>query len=251
MRSTADSPAAVLPLPGFALFGALGMLGLAVALRRREAPAELAIFVLVYSLSVALFFVFSRYRLPLVGPLAIFAAYLLVLGRDNLPGRGWTGLAAGCSGLGVLLVPPLFVTPESGTALAVLSRAEAGVGALSAISSLVYGPAKLLYAITGTIIGGMAWGLSGGDGQVLHAVVTPAVRGDYVVTLGERSTVEPGAGDGLPTLEADVGALTRLWFGVRPASVLTVTDPLRGSEELLDALDRKITLPSPVAGMEY
>ncbi len=77
--------------------------------------------------------------------------------------------------LAVSLAPGAAMAEESATS-------EAGVGALSAISSLVYGPVKLLYAITGTVIGGMAWGLSGGDGEVLHAVVTPAVRGDYVVT---------------------------------------------------------------------
>jgi hypothetical protein len=60
--------------------------------------------------------------------------------------------------------------------------AEGGMGALSAISSLVYGPVKLVYALSGLIFGGIAWGLSGGDSEVMHAVVTPSVRGDYVVT---------------------------------------------------------------------
>lgn len=59
---------------------------------------------------------------------------------------------------------------------------EGGIGALAALSTLVYGPVKLTYAVLGLVIGGSAWGLSGGDTQVLDAVVTPAVRGDYVVT---------------------------------------------------------------------
>lgn len=59
---------------------------------------------------------------------------------------------------------------------------EAGIGALSALSSLIYGPVKLVYATCGLVFGGIAWGLSGGDADVLTAVVTPAVRGDYVVT---------------------------------------------------------------------
>lgn len=59
---------------------------------------------------------------------------------------------------------------------------EAGIGALSALSTLVYGPAKILYATCGLLFGGIAWGLSGGDSDVLTAVVSPAVRGDYVVT---------------------------------------------------------------------
>lgn len=59
---------------------------------------------------------------------------------------------------------------------------EAGIGALSALSTLIYGPAKIVYATCGLLFGGIAWGLSGGDSDVLTAVVTPAVRGDYVVT---------------------------------------------------------------------
>ena len=59
---------------------------------------------------------------------------------------------------------------------------EAGFGAASALSSLIYGPVKIVYATLGLIIGGTAWGLSGGDHAVLTAVITPAVRGDYVVT---------------------------------------------------------------------
>ena len=61
-------------------------------------------------------------------------------------------------------------------------ESEAGLGALSAVCTLFYGPAKVVYALSGLIFGGMAWGLSGGDGDVLKAVVTPAVRGDYVLT---------------------------------------------------------------------
>jgi hypothetical protein len=70
-------------------------------------------------------------------------------------------------------------------------ESEAGLGALSALCSLFYGPVKLVYATGGLVIGGLAWGLSGGDSEVLKAVITPAVRGDYVVTpsilRGERS----------------------------------------------------------------
>ena len=59
---------------------------------------------------------------------------------------------------------------------------EGGIGAVAALSTLLYGPVKLTYATLGLFIGGAAWGLSGGDQQVLEAVVTPALRGDYVVT---------------------------------------------------------------------
>ncbi len=70
------------------------------------------------------------------------------------------------------------------------AASEAGMGALAALSTLVYGPVKVVYAVGGLIIGGFAWALSGGDRDVMNAVFTPAVRGDYVVTpahlRGER-----------------------------------------------------------------
>ena len=59
---------------------------------------------------------------------------------------------------------------------------EGGIGAVAALSTLVYGPVKLCYATLGLVVGGFAWGLSGGDTEVLNSVITAAVRGDYVVT---------------------------------------------------------------------
>lgn len=69
--------------------------------------------------------------------------------------------------------------------------------------------------------------------------------GDYVVTLGPDSGAEAGTDPGLPTLRASVGAFTRLWLGVRPASGLAVTDQLSAPDELLEQLDRILRLPEP------
>jgi hypothetical protein len=83
------------------------------------------------------------------------------------------------------------------------STAEnAGLGAAAALSTLLYGPVKLVYAFGGLIVGGFAWALSGGDSDVMWRVMNPAVRGDYVVTpahlRGERPLEffghEPGYG---------------------------------------------------------
>lgn len=70
---------------------------------------------------------------------------------------------------------------------------NAGVGVGSALASLVYAPVKLCYAIGGLVIGGLAWGFSGGDNNVAKVVLTPSVLGDYVVTpdhLRGKSTLE-------------------------------------------------------------
>lgn len=71
------------------------------------------------------------------------------------------------------------------------------------------------------------------------------VSGNYVVTLGPLSHGEVGTDATLPTLKASVGAFTRMWLGVRPATSLAVTDDLSGPQELLDELDWLLRLPQP------
>ncbi len=58
---------------------------------------------------------------------------------------------------------------------------EGGWGALAGLGTLLYSPTKVVYAGLGMVFGGIAYGLSGGDREVLESVITPAVRGDYVL----------------------------------------------------------------------
>lgn len=74
--------------------------------------------------------------------------------------------------------------------------------------------------------------------------------GDYVVSLGSDSNAVAGSDPSLTTLTASVGAFTRMWLGVRPASGLAVTDQLSGPAELIRALDRALLLPEPHLGWE-
>ena len=82
------------------------------------------------------------------------------------------------------------VAVQPGVARAESKAAEAGLGAGAAVATLVYGPVKVVYATLGLVFGGFAWALSGGDSDVANAIITPSVRGDYVVTpealRGER-----------------------------------------------------------------
>jgi hypothetical protein len=59
---------------------------------------------------------------------------------------------------------------------------EAGVGMGTAVASLVYAPLKLTYAFGGMVVGGLAWAFSGGDANVTSIVLTPSLRGDYVIS---------------------------------------------------------------------
>jgi 4-amino-4-deoxy-L-arabinose transferase-like glycosyltransferase len=104
------APVLRLPLPGFGVFAVLGLAGLGLAVVRRRAPPELVLFVVTYSVSVALFFVFSRYRLALVAPLSVFAGYLVVAGADAARAGRWRAVALGaaaCVPLAAIAYRPL------------------------------------------------------------------------------------------------------------------------------------------------
>lgn len=77
------------------------------------------------------------------------------------------------------------------------------------------------------------------------------ISGSYVVHLGPHSYVEEGEDRTLPTLKASVGAFTRMWLGVRPATGLAVTDDLHGPEELLKDLDRILCIPEPHTDWDF
>ncbi|MBN2565838.1 MAG: tetratricopeptide repeat protein [Candidatus Eisenbacteria bacterium] len=68
------APLLRLPLPGFAVLGPLGLLGLGLSLRRRLARL-LGLFTVAYLSSIVAFFVVARYRLPVVPLLVILASY--------------------------------------------------------------------------------------------------------------------------------------------------------------------------------
>ena len=89
-----------------------------------------------------------------------------------------------------VVVGVLVLLLQASPASAESKSSNAGWGSAAALSSLIYGPVKMTYSLLGAVFGGIAWGLSGGDSDVMNAVITPAVRGDYVITpshlRGER-----------------------------------------------------------------
>jgi len=88
--------------------------------------------------------------------------------------------------------------------------------------------------------------------DLLDADVTwRGIGGDYVVELGPDSNGERGSDPTLPTLTAGVGAFSRLWMGVQPATGLTVTDDLVGPADLLEKLDRALRLPVPSPDWDF
>ena len=88
--------------------------------------------------------------------------------------------------------------------------------------------------------------------------------GDYCISIGPGSFAEAGRREDLPTLQASVGAFSRLWFGVAPASSLAITDdfhveyangrgglPNTASADFLERLDEALCMPQPKLGWDF
>jgi len=59
---------------------------------------------------------------------------------------------------------------------------EAGTGLVCFGATLFYGPAKTLYALAGTFVGGAAYLLTGANLDTARQIWVPALRGDYVIS---------------------------------------------------------------------
>lgn len=91
---------------GFCFYGPLGILGLGIFYRKMSGAKIISWFVILYSFSVLLFFVTSRYRLPMVPFLIIFAVAAAEWLTAKIKGGEWRRLlvpAAVLTGLAILV----------------------------------------------------------------------------------------------------------------------------------------------------
>jgi hypothetical protein len=61
------------------------------------------------------------------------------------------------------------------------AEAETGIQIAAGLATLVYAPVKALYAVGGGVTAGMAYVVSAGDRDVTEPILTPSLRGDYIV----------------------------------------------------------------------
>ncbi len=72
--------------------------------------------------------------------------------------------------------PPSSESTEGGNA------SSAGMQAAAGFSTLLYFPLKAVFAITGGIVGGLTYALSGGNEQAAKSVWDTSLRGTYIIT---------------------------------------------------------------------
>ena len=81
------------------------------------------------------------------------------------------------------------MAPDAARAAERHAATHFALGAGSVLGTFVYGTVKTVYAVLGTVTGGLAFALTGGRGDVARAIIQPAVRGDYVI-VPEHLTFE-------------------------------------------------------------
>lgn len=72
--------------------------------------------------------------------------------------------------------PPSTGATEGGTA------SSAGMQAAAGVSTLLYLPLKLAFAIGGGIVGGLAYAFSGGNEQAAKSIWNTSLYGTYIIT---------------------------------------------------------------------
>ena len=78
---------------------------------------------------------------------------------------------------------------------------DASLGVASALLTLPYAPAKMIYAGLGGIVGGFTWVLTGGDTDAAKAVWEPSFYGTYVITPDHLRNDKPVRFFGKPSYE--------------------------------------------------
>lgn len=62
------------------------------------------------------------------------------------------------------------------------SASSAGMQAAAGVSTLLYLPLKLAFAIGGGVVGGLAYAFSGGNEQAAKSIWTTSIYGTYIIT---------------------------------------------------------------------
>ena len=80
-------------------------------------------------------------------------------------------------------VVTLLIAMNTALALADDSQSPSGAGlqAASWLATVPYGAAKVLYAVSGGVVGSLAWVMTGGNTDVAKAIWSPSMTGHCIV----------------------------------------------------------------------
>jgi len=101
----------------------------------------------------------------------------------------------------IVITLALFIALGGNTAIADDSGSASGAGlqAASWLASVPYGAAKVVYAVSGGLVGSLAWVMTGGNTEIAKAIWSPSMTGHYIVQpqnlTGDRALHFVGGSD--------------------------------------------------------
>jgi hypothetical protein len=85
----------------------------------------------------------------------------------------------------IVLTAVLLIALQGNTAIALAEDSDrpsgAGLQAASWLATVPYGAAKVVYAVSGGLVGGLAWVMTGGNTDIAKAIWSPTMTGHYIV----------------------------------------------------------------------
>ncbi|HEY7129874.1 MAG TPA: hypothetical protein VH332_09395, partial [Nitrospira sp.] len=85
----------------------------------------------------------------------------------------------------IVLTAVLLIALQGNTAVALAEDSDrpsgAGLQAASWLATVPYGAAKVVYAVSGGLVGGLAWVMTGGNTDIAKAIWSPTMTGHYIV----------------------------------------------------------------------
>ncbi len=115
------APTLSVPFLNFGLLLGAAFIGAIISVRADRRAVLPAAFGAVYAVSVIVFFVFDRYRVPLIPVITLFSARFITLAADWLRQRRWRALAASATAVAAISIVTFIPTPVS----ALINRHEA------------------------------------------------------------------------------------------------------------------------------
>jgi len=101
----------------------------------------------------------------------------------------------------IVITLALFIALGGNIAIAEDSGSASGAGlqAASWLATVPYGAAKVLYAVSGGVVGSLAWVMTGGNTEIAKAIWSPSMTGHYIVQpqnlTGDRALHFVGGSD--------------------------------------------------------
>ena len=101
----------------------------------------------------------------------------------------------------IVITLALFIGLGGNTAIADDSGSASGAGlqAASWLATVPYGAAKVVYAVSGGLVGSLAWVMTGGNTEIAKAIWSPSMTGHYIVQpqnlTGDRALHFVGGSD--------------------------------------------------------